>query len=146
VTRRGQRGRAIASLAAGVVALAAAGCGTSERHANRNRPPLPINLAVYVSGSSVSVSPAKLGAGPVVLVATNQTDQPHSLTLVEDRDGARRTVTRSTAPIVPRGTASLPVNVVEGRYELRADDDAIAPARIAVGAARASSQNTLELP
>jgi len=88
VTRRGQRRRAIASLAAGVVALAAAGCGTSERHANRNRPPLPINLAVYVSGSSVSVSPAKLGAGPVVLVATNQTDQPHSLTLVEDRDGA----------------------------------------------------------
>ena len=47
----------IGMMAAG--AIAASGCGSSEKFANIPKPPPPINLTVYINDSRVSVSPAQ---------------------------------------------------------------------------------------
>ena len=52
--------------------LIATGCGGGSTFANKPRPPTPINLTVYINNARVSISPASIGAGPVVFIVTNQ--------------------------------------------------------------------------
>ncbi|HEY2260514.1 MAG TPA: hypothetical protein VGH45_12410 [Solirubrobacteraceae bacterium] len=79
------------------------------------RPPSPINLSVYVSDSKVSVSPASVGAGPVVFVVTNQASKSEALAI--SKSGQSHPLA-STAPINPQGTTEVQVNFKPGNYTI----------------------------
>jgi len=124
--------------------LAVAGCGGDEEHANRDRPPVTINVTAAIVDGRVQVSPRRFGAGPIRLIVSNQMPTAQALTL--ETGGNASGVTGSTQPITPAGTATLQMDVPEGDYELRAADGAIEAAAVMVGAERPSAQNELLLP
>jgi hypothetical protein len=127
-----------------VGALAAAGCGEREEHANRDRPPSSINVTAAIADGRIHVSPRKFGAGPIRLIVSNQTTSAQAVTL--ETGGGDAGVTGTTGPITPAGTGTLEVDVPEGEYELSTDDRKVEPAAVKVGAARPSAQNELLLP
>ena len=139
------------TLRAGALILASAtvlgaGCG-SESHKNKLKPPEPINVTASVSDKRVSVSPKAFGAGPIVLIITNQTARKEDLTLESDTTSGKAGIQQSTGPIIPEGgTAQLQVNVSTGTYRLSAADDRVDAATIAVGGSRGTSQNELLQP
>jgi hypothetical protein len=135
---------ALASLGALVVL---SGCGADNSYKNTLRPAEPINVTANVSTKRVSVSPTGFGAGPIVLIITNQTSQQQDVTLETSALNEKSGIKQSTGPIVAQGgTAQLQVDMTQGNYQLRAGDDHIAPATIAVGGKRGSSQNELLQP
>jgi hypothetical protein len=140
----------------GAIALSAAlatACGsTGGKSAVVLRPPSPVNLSVYISHSRISVSPASIGAGPVVFIVTNQSSRSESLAI---SDGPRALA--STAPINPQGTTQVTVNVRPGTYLIttvphdatdaqRSQPPAIAGATIHVGHPRPNSSNQVLQP
>ena len=125
-------------------ALAAAGCGEEEDHANRERPATSINVTAAIADGRIHVSPRRFGAGPIRLIISNQTASAQELTFETGGDAAG--VTQSTEPIRPSGTATLEVDVPQGDYELRAADGGVKPAAVKVGAPRRSAQDRLLLP
>jgi hypothetical protein len=134
-------------LLAAASAVVLAGCGADTSYKNKNRPPEPINITANVSNKRVSVSPTGFGAGPVVIIITNQTARQQDVTLETSALNQKAGIKQSTGPIVPGGgTAQLQVNVTEGNYRLSAADGAIAPATMAVGGSRGTSQNELLQP
>ncbi|MGH2870998.1 MAG: hypothetical protein ACRDL5_00855 [Solirubrobacteraceae bacterium] len=149
----GLRGPARAFVVAACAVLIAA-CGASgPAPASKPVPPAPINLSVYVSDSSVSVSPAHIGAGPIVLVVTNQSARAQALTIL---DSGGSTVA-ATAPINPQGTTKLSVDVSPGDYTIATDQtgrteaqrsqpSAIRPARLRIGGERPSAGGQLLEP
>ncbi|MHB1570172.1 MAG: hypothetical protein ACYC0H_13340 [Solirubrobacteraceae bacterium] len=99
------------------------------------------------------MSPSRIGAGPVVLIVTNQARSAESLA-VTDAGGA---TVASTAPINPQGTTKLSIDVSPGDYTIatapRGRTDAqqsvpsrIRPARLRIGRERPSSGNQLLAP
>jgi hypothetical protein len=132
-------------VAAVVVAGAAtlAGCGGSD-YENKLRPPATKIVSAYISDDAVSISPAKLGGGPITLVITNQAGTPQTLTLETAGDEAG--TTRTSAQVDPSDTTSLKAVVETGRYTLTASSDGIRRAVLRVGAERPSAQNDLQLP
>ncbi len=139
--------RTIAAALTGV-ALLAAGCGENEQHANDLRPASPIVVNASITPTRISVSPARVGAGPLSLVVANVTGSAQTVTL-ESADapgtGGPGTTT-STPAIEPAGTATLKTSVDPGRYSVRVEGDDIAPGAIEVGPPRESSQNDILLP
>jgi hypothetical protein len=134
------RGR-LAVLLFSVALVGAVGCGGSSERTNSLRPPATINIAVKVGDDAVEASPAKFGAGPIVVQASNQSSASQRLTL----EGPR--VKQSFGPINPRDTATLKVNVTPGEYTLSADGTAgIQQAILTVGPKRPSAQNELLQP
>ena len=130
-----------------VATLVVAGCGGGSDYKNRPRPPAPINITASVSNAGIAVSPTSFGAGPIVLIVTNQTGASQEVTFESNELGASKPgVTQTTEPINPRGTGQLQVNVTEGRYRVRAANADIAPATITVGPERQSAQNQLLQP
>lgn len=129
------------ALAAGFLA---AGCGQSEEHANRDRPPVSINVTAAIADGRIHVSPRRFGAGPIRLIVSNQTASAQALTLETGGDASG--VTGTTQPITPSGTGTLEVDVPEGDYELSSSDGGVQPAAITVGAPRESAQSQLLLP
>jgi hypothetical protein len=127
-----------------VGALAAAGCGEEEDHANRERPPSSINVTAAIADGRIHVSPRRFGAGPIRLIISNQTASAQELTFETGGDAAG--VTQSTEPIRPSGTATLEVDVTEGDYELSSADGGVKPTAVRVGAPRESAQDQLLLP
>jgi len=119
-----------------------AGCGGDDDFANSPRPPTQIMVAATIAPTRVSVSPSRLGAGPIELLASNQTTSSQRLTL---RSAAAATdsepLQQSTGPINPGDTASLSAHLTPGSYTVSAGSGAIAPARIEVGAPRPSGQD-----
>jgi hypothetical protein len=107
----------IGTLAAGALALAlglAACGGGGSTFANNPRPPIPINLSVYIDDAKVSISPSVVGAGPIVFVVTNQSSRTETLTVAAARRG---TALATTGPISPQATAQVTVDVERpGRY------------------------------
>ncbi len=134
-------------------ALVVAGCGNTARYANQPPQALPVNLTVYISPSRVSVSPASVGAGPVVVEVTNQSNQAESLSVAPAAGGG---TLASTGPINPQATAQVALNVARGEYEIstatggsdaaQSQPHAIAPARVQVGAPRPGSRGVLLTP
>jgi hypothetical protein len=124
--------------------LLAAGCGASDDYKNEARPPAPILVTAFISDDGVSVSPSKFGAGPVNLVITNQSAAAQQITF--ESDGADAGFTQQTGPINPRDTATLKADIPEGAAVVKVDGDTIKPAKITVGAERASAQNDLLQP
>jgi hypothetical protein len=124
-----------------------AGCGTSNSYKNDLRPPAPINVTASISSKGVAVSPSSFGAGPIVLIVTNQTGASQEVTIESDTLGARSGgVIQTTEPINPQGTGQLKVDVSEGSYRVRAANATIRPATITVGPKRASAQNQVLQP
>jgi hypothetical protein len=142
VNRAGARFVALAAAVVGAGALPMlVGCGGGGERANALRPPAPINLAVQVGDSRVSVSPRRIGAGPITIVASNQSGASRRLTI----EGPR--LRQSLGPINPQDTATLKVTVNSGSYTISADGTGgPKPAELSVGPKRPSAQNELLLP
>jgi hypothetical protein len=129
------------------IAVLVAGCGGGSNYKNNLRPPPPLNITASVSNAGIAVSPGAFGAGPIVLIVTNQTGASQEVTFESDELGATKPgVTQTTEPINPRGTGQLKVDVTEGRYRVRAANADISPAQITVGPSRQSAQNDLLQP
>jgi hypothetical protein len=133
--------RRIVVLASVLSALAASGCGADDERTSNPRPPAPIEVSVEIGDERVSADPGKLGAGPIVLVASNQSSASHQLTI----DGPR--LRQSVGPINPQDTATLKVTIRPGEYTVAADGAAaVRPATLTVGPERPSAQNELLQP
>lgn len=144
------RGATVGMLALGALALA--GCGGGTHFADKARPPTPVNLTVYISNSRVSVSPNAVGAGPVVLIITNQASTAVTLAV---RPASGGSALANTAPINPQATSSVSVDFRPGSYTLdtsAASADglstgpSIAPASLHVGRSRPNGNSALLEP
>ena len=134
-------------LAIAALACGAAGCGGDDDFANRPRPATPINVTAAISTSKVSVSPRTFGAGPIVMIISNQTPARQTVTIeTEELGGSQPGVRRSTGPIGPNGTGTLQVDVRKGTYAVSVRDRAIEPASVEVGDPRKSAQDELLQP
>jgi hypothetical protein len=135
------RTNAAAVAALVVLPLMTSGCGGNDERTNNPRPPTPINVSAKIGDESVSASPTEFGAGPIVLIASNQSSASHTLTI----EGPR--VKQSVGPISPQDTATLKVTVGTGEYTLTTDgSESTEPAQLNVGAKRPSAQNKLQQP
>jgi hypothetical protein len=137
-----------ALLVAGGIALmlGATGCG-DEDFANDERPPTAAELSAVIREDGVKISPAREGAGQILITFANLTDRAHTITL-EGEDVIER-----TAPIQPDDTATIQKTLRPGTYELRAGssravaiEDQIRPATLTIGQERTSSNSELLLP
>ena len=127
------------------VALATGGVGCGEDFENEPRSPVPVELTAVIQPRGVTVSPDQIGAGPISITVSNQTDLTHTVTLV----GA--TVEEKVGPINPQDTATIQKPVTQGRYELRANPDGpgagrLTPGELRVGRPRTASNDRILLP
>ena len=139
------------------VTTTVAGCGGGTHFANQPRPAAPVNLTVYVNDQRVSVSPASVGAGPILFIITNQASNAASLT-VSASGGSSSQPLAATGPISPQATAQLSVDLNSpGDYTVgiapnssteaaAAMPTGIQPALIHVGNQRPSSNNQVGQP
>ena len=122
-------------------------CGDENDYENDPRPPSPIVVSGVVTDDRVSISPRTFGAGPITLIATNQTQQDQELTLETDEiGGSEAGIEQRTGPINPGATASLKANLGEGTYRVAVNGRGIDEAALDVGEERESAQNELLQP
>lgn len=143
------RVRAALRLTPLVVAAVVAGCGADDtaEYGNKPRPPAPINVTAAIDADQVRVSPTSFGSGPVVIIISNQSGAPQTVTFETDEIGGESGgIRRSTQEIASRSTGQLKVDPPEGTYRLSASADDIEPARLEVGARRKSAQDELLQP
>src|SRR3954469_22871234 len=121
-------------------AFTAAGCGNSSQFKNEPRAPAPVQLTGVIRDDKLTVSPDRVGAGPVILYISNQTQQAHTITLegVDTKDTA--------APVNPLDTAKIQQALRQGRHTGRAaPTQAVAreikPSPLSVGPQRRDSSN-----
>jgi hypothetical protein len=141
---RGFRGGAAAILAAGATVVLVAGCGTSD-FKNKPRPAVPVELTGVITDKKVTVSPNKVGAGPITITVSNQTKDAHTLTLEGD------SVRERVGPINPLDTATIQKTLHRGTYQVRAGSSVavaheIKPATLVIGKPRKDSNNQLLTP
>jgi hypothetical protein len=135
------RATTAAVLAAGVVV---AGCG-DEDFANEPRPPVPVELTGVIQDDAVTVSPSRIGAGPLLITISNQTRHQATITL----EGA--SIRERVGPVRALETATIQRTLAPGLYEVRAGSDValpreIRPAELEIGRERESSSSDLLLP
>jgi hypothetical protein len=136
-----------AVLAAALLAAGIGACGGDVDYANKPRPPSPINVTAAIDDDEVRVSPGTFGAGPVVILISNQSGAAQKVTLETDELGASTGgIRRSTTAIAPLSTGQLKVDAPEGSYTLSASAGDVAPATVEVSKQRRSAQNDLLLP
>jgi hypothetical protein len=128
-----------------MVALALAGCGGGKDFANKPRPPVTLELTGVITKQKVTISPSKVGAGPVVITVSNQSGQSRTLTL--DGNG----IQESVGPINPLDTAKLQKTLAPGRYTVKAGSEKatatqIQPATLVIGKERTSASDKVLLP
>ncbi|HKG04420.1 MAG TPA: hypothetical protein VKB03_14680 [Conexibacter sp.] len=132
-----------------LIALACVGCGDSgDVYDNASRPPAPISISIAISGERIGVAPARIGAGPVVLLISNQSSRSRDVTLTA-RGGSDSSCVESDAssgPINPQGVARIQLPLVEGTCEVGVADGRLAPVRLTVGPERESAQQDLLQP
>jgi len=153
-------------LAGGSVLLAFAGCGGDDKFKNEPRPPVPTQLTGVITDDEVTVSPNVVPRPPekgqqeaatelntpIILVISNQTQQPHSVTLTgKTRDG--KPIEARTPPINPLDTAQIQQTLPPGKYEVKAGsekavnpNEQIAAATLTVNPNRQTSSDDLLLP
>jgi hypothetical protein len=133
----------VATLAVTGAGLAA--CGSDNvSYKNEPRPPAPINVTAAITDSQIKVSPRRFGAGPIVLIISNQSSDAQAVTF--ETDGGEAGIRQTTSAINPAGTAQLQIEVNQGTYEVSVQDRRIRPASVRVGQRRASAQNELLQP
>jgi hypothetical protein len=128
-----------------VMALALAGCGGGKDFANKPRPPVTLELTGVITKEKVTISPRKVGAGPVVIKVSNQSGQTRMLTL--EGNG----VQESVGPINALDVGTLQKTLTPGRYTVKAGSQAatstqIRPATLVIGKERASASDKVLLP
>jgi hypothetical protein len=133
-----------ALLGVAISAALVAGCG-DEDFKNDPRPPVPIGLSGVIQTDRVTVSPARVGAGPIVITISNQTQRRRTITLEGE------TLVTRQGPIEPGDTATIQRTLAPGSYEVRAGSPTavrreIEPAVLDIGAERPASNNDLMLP
>ncbi|MEA2411000.1 MAG: hypothetical protein QOC77_1561 [Thermoleophilaceae bacterium] len=126
-------------------AIFVAGCGGGKKFENNARPAVPVQLTGVITDKEVTISPKRVGAGPVILNVSNQAKGAHTVTL----EGVGTTDT--VGPVNPLDTAQLQQTLKPGTYTVKAGSKqatsaVIKPFRLTVGQARASSSNQLLLP
>jgi hypothetical protein len=131
-------------LSAGIATALIAGCG-DEDFANEPRPPIPIELTGVVQDDAVTVSPARIGAGPVRITISNQTEGRQTITLEGE------TTRTQVGPVDPLDTATIRSLLDPGLYEVSAGSavalpEEIRPAVLRIGPERRSSSDDLLLP
>ena len=143
--RRSARGFVYRTWLPALVLAASVGCGSDNTsYKNTPRPPAPINVTAAITDSQIKVSPRRFGAGPIVLIISNQSSDAQSVTF--ETGGGEAGIRQTTSAINPAGTAQLQITVVQGTYEVSVEDHRITPARVRVGKRRASAQNDLLQP
>jgi hypothetical protein len=138
----GTRVRACIGLA--IAAALIAGCGEDD-FKNEARAPVRLALTGVIKDDKVTVSPAKLGAGPVQITIANQTDSERTITLEGE------SITEQQGPVQPGDTATIQKTLEPGSYEVRAGSEKavrkeIQPAVLTIGKKRKNSNNELLLP
>jgi hypothetical protein len=132
--------------AAVALASGAAGCGDDD-FANEERAPAPLRLSAAITPSNVTVSPSRLGAGTIELIASNLTATSQQVTLSSEKlRGGADPLEQRTGPINPGDTASLTADLAQGTYRLTTRSPAISAATIRVGPRRASAKDQLLQP
>jgi hypothetical protein len=124
--------------------MALAACGEDD-FKNEARSPVRIALTGVIQDDEVTVSPAKVGAGPVEITISNQTDSNRIVTLEGE------SVREDGGEVQPGGTVTLQKTLAPGSYEVRAGSERavrreIRPAILEIGAERENSNNELLLP
>jgi hypothetical protein len=138
--------RTVAGVAV-ALALGIGGCGGDGGFANEGRAPATITLSASITPANVTISPSRLGAGAIELIASNLTSTSQQVTLrSETLAGSADPLEQRTGPINPGDTASLTADLAQGTYLLTARSRAIAPATIRVGPRRASAKDQLLQP
>jgi hypothetical protein len=144
---RQSRGTGRAALAGIAVVSTLAGCGQADYTRQPPRPPTPLQVTGVITEREVSVSPNRIGAGPIVLIVSNQDAMSHTVIL----EGERKR--EQVGPINPQDTATIQANVQQGRYTVRAGSERalarsqmIAPAVLVVGRERPTGENDLLRP
>ncbi|MBA3263685.1 MAG: hypothetical protein H0T69_14670 [Thermoleophilaceae bacterium] len=136
-------GRVLATLA--TTAVFVAGCG-DEDFENKPRAPVRVELSGVIQADKVTVSPARdLGAGPYAITLSNQTDDPHTVTLEGE------SVKEDAGSVDPNDTLTIKRTLDPGTYEVRAGSKEavpkeIEPAVLDIGAERNDSNSDLLLP
>jgi hypothetical protein len=138
----GTRVRACIGLA--IAAALIVGCGEDD-FKNEARAPVRLALTGVIKDDKVTVSPAKLGAGPVQITIANQTDSERTVTLEGE------SITEQQGPVQPGDTATIQKTLEPGSYEVRAGSEKavpkeIQPAVLTIGKKRKNSNNDLLLP
>lgn len=144
--------RRIAALLA--VAVGLAGCGGGAHFADKSRPPTPVDLSVYVNDKKVSVSPASVGAGPIIFYVTNSASRTESVTV---RPLGGDSASASTGPINPGTTAQVQADLRSGDYTVATSSSGgsdassvttkpIASARLHIGPPRPNSNSAVLQP
>lgn len=121
-----------------------AGCGEDD-FKNEARAPVREALTGVIQDDAVTVSPSKLGAGPVEITISNQTDANRSITLEGE------SILEREGPMAPGDTATIQKTLAPGSYEVRAGSrravrKEIRPAILRIGKERKNSNNDLLLP
>jgi hypothetical protein len=135
----------MATVAAAGVAIFVAGCG-SDDFENKARPPVRLQLSGVIQNDKVTVSPNRdLGAGPFEITISNQTDEPHTITLEGE------SITEDAGSLEPTDTLTIRRTLEPGTYEVRAGSEKavpkeIQPAVLDIGADRPDSNSDLLLP
>jgi hypothetical protein len=128
-------------------ALLATACGDTEPRENRERPAAPVTLTAAVHDDGIQVSPGVTGAGPIVLVVSNQTAKPQKVTFETDELGGRTGGNTASTPLIePQGTGRLSIDARTGRYAVHVRDRRVRAAHVKIGPPRKSSQDQLLLP
>jgi hypothetical protein len=133
------------TVASAALAIALVGCGGGKDFANDPRPPVPLQLTGVITKEKVTISPNKVGAGPVVITVSNQSGQSRMLSL--DGNGIQEHI----GPISPLATGHLQKTLKPGRYTVRAGSEAatakaIRPAMLLIGKERPSASDKVLLP
>jgi hypothetical protein len=135
-----------ASACAGLAIAAAlfAGCGEDDFE-NEARAPVRVALTGVIQDDEVTVSPANVGAGPVEITISNQTDSPRTITLEGE------SIVERHGEVQPGATATIQKTLGPGSYEVKAGSEKavrqeIQPAVLEIGRQRKNSNNELLLP
>jgi hypothetical protein len=127
-----------------IAAAIVAGCG-DEDFKNEARAPVREALTGVIQNDKVTVSPARLGAGPVEITISNQTKMNHTVTLEGE------SIVERQGPVEPGATVTIQKTLAQGSYEVKAGTEKavrteIRPAVLKIGKERKNSNNDLLLP
>lgn len=128
------------------VTLPVAGCGGEDDYVRKPRPAITLQLTGVITEDEISIQPNNVGAGPIILNVSNQTDEPHTVSLEGEGIAPER-----VGPIKPLDTATIQKKLDPGTYEVKAGSSAaparrIAPGTLTIGQPRDNSSDDLLLP
>ena len=93
------------------------------------------------------MSPSRIGAGPVELIASNLTSTSQQITLrSETLSAGTAPLQQRTGPINPGDTASLTADLVQGTYRVTTGSGRTPAATIRVGPSRSGASDQLLQP